>query len=722
MDFLENLNDKQLEAVTTTEGPLLVVAGAGSGKTKALVARATYLLKEKGIRPYQLLAITFTNKAAGEMKERMAAALSLDVQRMWIGTFHSICLRILRREAEYCDFQANFNIYDDGDQQTLLKKCMQELGISDKLLPPRAVSAAISRAKNDLHIPAVMAELAGSEREQQIARIYRLYQQKLEENNCLDFDDLIMQTVRLFRNNKTVLERYQDQFRYIMVDEYQDTNHSQYILVKLLAEKYRNLCVVGDPDQSIYRWRGADIQNILDFESDYPDAKVVKLERNYRSTQNILDAANAVIAHNPGRPPKTLWTEKGKGKEIIYYEADSDRQEAAYIVDNIFRIRQEEDRPLDAFAVLYRTHAQSRVIEDAFVKNHIPYRIFGGMRFYERKEVKDSLAYLRILSNPRDNVSFLRIINEPRRGLGAANLEKLAAVAEGAGVSLYEALADLEQIKGLTAAAKRSFYAFWTMMESIRAEKEDRPVAETLEAVWKASGYYDMLQEDSSLEGAARLENLGELLSLAVEYDTNGEESGLDNFLANLTLATDMDDWDESAQYVVLMTLHSAKGLEFPVVFLSGMEENLFPHANSLCDPAQLEEERRLCYVGITRAEERLFLTRAKTRMHMGSIAYNPESRFMKEIPAELLRMTGRRQFAQDVSKQQKRPAPVKRTVSTAGQVAAINVGDRVQHSKFGVGVVVKVSGIGEDAVLNVAFPDEGVKALSMKYAPIKKL
>lgn len=729
--FLDQLNEAQQAAVITTEGPLLVVAGAGSGKTKVLVSRAAYLLAAKGVHPQEILALTFTNKAAGEMRQRMEAMTGQSCSSMWIGTFHSICVRLLRRESAYCNFDTNFVIYDDADQQTLIKKVLASLGMNDKEFQPRAVSAFISRAKNRLLVPAEAGDLASNAWERRCLEAYQAYQRRLREQNALDFDDLIMEAVRLLRREPEVLDRYQQRFRYLFVDEYQDTNYSQYQLVQLLAAAHHNICVVGDPDQSIYGWRGADIHNILDFERDYPDATVIKLERNYRSTANILHAANAVIANNINRKPKDLWTEGDSGALIDYHELADERSEANYIAETIYRLRQEEGRSYRDFAICYRTHAQSRALEDVLIKFNMPYKIFGGMKFYERKEIKDILAYLRLIQNPQDDISFLRIVNEPRRGIGATSLALLETGQGG----LYGRIQAPGVLEAATTSARRGLQAFYTMVEAWRADYQSLPVAQLMERVIQESGYRAMLQEAHSDEAAARLENIGELLSVAANFDQEAEEGGLENFLAQISLATDFDDVEDADDYISLMTLHSTKGLEFPVVFLAGLEERVFPHSRCLGDDDQMEEERRLCYVGITRAREKLYLTRARKRVQWGQSEEHRESRFIREIPEEYMDIHRLALYSWDEEKAfQTRPygsnSQKKTSLFSAspqptyskGDVGILNLGDRVRHAKFGDGVVVQVKGSGEECQVMVAFPEQGIKQLALKYAPIKKL
>ncbi len=732
--FLNGLNEAQIRAVTTTEGPSLILAGAGSGKTKVLVSRAAYLVAEKGVWPGHILALTFTNKAAGEMKNRLSLIAGEACRQMWVGTFHSICVRLLRRESQYCPFDKNFVIYDDSDQQVLLKKVIGEMGLNDKEFAPRAVGSYIGRHKNELRTAEAAAHLAGNDWEHQTARVYAEYQKRLLANNALDFDDLIMYTVILFRRQPEVLASYQQLFRYILVDEYQDTNHSQYQLVQMLAAASRNLCVVGDPDQSIYGWRGADIRNILDFEKDYADAAVIKLEQNYRSTGNILNAANALIAHNYARKPKELWTEAPAGESISYYELTDERAEALFIVESIYRFKSEGSRQYKDCAICYRTNAQSRALEEAFIKFGIPYKIFGGLKFYERKEIKDILAYLRIIMNPHDDISLLRIVNEPKRGIGASSIAQLEVNANAEGGGIYGQLSQEKALDALSGSARRGLIAFYQMVESWRSYTPETPVVAILDKVLAESGYRAMLEAMDNIEAQSRLENLGELLSVAAAFDLEAEEGGLENFLAQISLATDMDQADDADDYVSLMTMHSTKGLEFPVVFLAGLEERVFPHSRSLGSDGELEEERRLCYVGITRAKEKLYCTRARRRVQWGQGEEHKESRFIQEIPEEYMdihrlalwewdnqREAGARSNSRplrtSVFGSMKKEAP-----SQNRDTAMISLGDKVCHAKFGNGVVVQVKGKGDDAEIMVAFPEQGIKSLILKYAPIKKL
>lgn len=746
MNILENLNEMQRRAVETTEGPVLVLAGAGSGKTKALVTRAAYLLQQVGIRPGELLAFTFTNKAAQEMCERMEKLTGFSVRNMWVGTFHSICLRILRREAKYLPFDASFVIYDDSDQQTMLKRILKEMGLKDKEFHPRAVAAQISKCKNQLMTPEEYYNDVGTDWDSTVAKIYAAYQQQLLAANALDFDDLIMYTLRLFEQYPEVLAKYQQRFRYIMVDEYQDTNYSQYSLIQQLAAKSRNICAVGDPDQSIYGWRGADIGNILNFEKDYKDCCLIKLEQNYRSTKNILDAANSVIEHNAQRKPKALWTDAPEGELIDYQELPDDRSEGMFVVETIAMMR-EQGYDYKDFAVVYRTHPQSRVLEDALLKYGFPYHVYGGMKFYERKEIKDTLAYLRLLVNPDDNLSLARIINEPKRSIGAGSYQKLEAGAAALGLPVYRALTRSEVLDTLSPTAQKSVRNFVDLIERLTKLAHEVDIPELLENLWTQTGYYSALEQQDPTTAESRLENLREFSASAVEFtdtmteaqayaETNPDEYGdavdnaptLENFLARIALITDTDSYNSEDGSITLLTMHAAKGLEFPVVFMVGMEEKMFPHGRSLLDEKELEEERRLCYVAMTRAEKRLIMTRAMRRNLFGQYVTLPPSRFVGEIPAELMN-AHTLSYRRPEIKHEAPPKPTSLFVSRpkrsfepqldAGK-QLINIGDKVQHTKFGQGVVVKIEGKGEDAALSIAFPGQGIKVLIQKYAPLK--
>lgn len=732
--LLNGLNPQQQNAVKTTDGPLLLMAGAGSGKTRVLTHRIGYLMVEKGVNPYNILAITFTNKAAREMRERIQRMMGGAADNIWISTFHSMCVRILRREIDRIGYNRNFTILDSTDQQSVVKAILKEKNLDPKKFDPRAILGSISSAKNELVTPEEYAKTAGDYFSQKVSDVYVEYQRRLRKNQALDFDDLIMQTITLFQRVPDVLEYYQRKFQYIHVDEYQDTNRAQYMLVKLLAQRFKNLCVVGDSDQSIYRWRGADIANILSFEKDYPNASVILLEQNYRSTKKILLAANMVIQNNMNRKPKNLWTENSEGNKIVHFRADSEQGEAQFVIGKIQELMR-EGRKLSDMAILYRTNAQSRVIEESFLKSNIDYTIVGGIKFYDRKEIKDILAYLRLISNPDDDISLQRVINVPKRAIGATSIDKIANFANMHDLSMYQALETIEMI-GLSPKAEKAAVEFRNLITNYTHQQEYLSVTELVEEVLDKSGYRDMLKAEKSLESQSRLENLDEFLTVTKSFESSNEDKSLVAFLTDLALVADIDRLDDDGQkktdVVTLMTLHSAKGLEFPVVFLIGMEEGVFPHSRSLMEEAEMEEERRLAYVGITRAEEELFITNAQMRTLFGRTNMNPPSRFIKEIPVELL---------EDAVPQVKKPSPFSgggRTMakqparSAVGRPVAVasggdgiswNVGDKAQHGKWGTGTVVSVKGSGEGMELDIAFPSPtGIKRLLAKFAPIQKV
>ena len=613
--IFDTLNDRQCEAVKHTEGPLLITAGAGSGKTKVLTCRIAHLL-ELGVAPYRILAITFTNKAAKEMKERVTNLVGAQADSIWLSTFHSFCAKLLRFEIDgFHGYTRNFTIYDSSDQLVLVKDCLKKLNLDDKQFMPRSVLGTISSAKNVLMDAKAFAAKASDFYEQKVADVYALYQEKLRENNAVDFDDLLFLAVRLLQEKEDVREKYQSRFQYILVDEYQDTNHAQYALTKILAARWRNICVVGDADQSIYAWRGADIRNIIDFTRDYPDAASIKLEQNYRSTKTILHAANAVIDNNESRPKKTLWTENPTGNKIIHYQAQTEHDEADYIAGVIYNRHEISHEPYGDMAILFRTNAQSRVLEEKLMRYAIPYTMVGGTKFYDRKEIKDVLAYLRLLYNPEDSLSLTRIINVPKRNIGATTMEHVAAYAEAQGISLFEALSSTDEIP-VTKRAKASLENFAAMIFDLLNDIEGKDVLSLIETVIKQTGYGDMLDKEAEHDpqGESRKENVGEFLSVAKDYMDSNPDGNLQDFLENVALVSDVDDFESSDSKVTLMTLHAAKGLEFPVVFLTGLDEGLFPHSRTLLDPSQVEEERRLAYVGITRAERQLYVTNAITR------------------------------------------------------------------------------------------------------------
>ena len=744
---LSQLNMPQREAVECTEGPLLILAGAGSGKTRVLTTRIAYLIYEKRVAPWNILAITFTNKAAHEMRERIVALVGQDGEKVWASTFHSTCVRILRNEINYIGYDTNFVIYDETDQQTLIKMILKELNLDEKKYPPRGVVGRISTHKNELRTPAeAYREAMGDLVEEKHAEIYRIYQERLKQNNALDFDDLIMLTVQLFRDNPEVLERYQERFRYILVDEYQDTNMAQYVLVKLLASRYQNLCVVGDDDQSIYQWRGADIRNILNFEKDYPAAKVVKLEENYRSTQPILDAAYHVVRHNAGRKDKRLWTEKTEGNLIASYTAYTEREEAMFIAQQI-RNGVKEGRKLKDFAVLCRATAQFRVLEETMIKESIPYRIFGGQKFYGRKEIKDIMAYLRIIANPADVISAERALASPRRGVGDTSWMKLVQFAQDNNLTISDAMLRAEE----SSVGKK--YAlimaqFGRLLDTFRILSQSLSVTALTQMILEESGYLQALKAEKTVEAESRIENLNEFISITTAFDSreDAENLTLSAFLAEVALFSDLDKLDEEEDSITIMTMHGAKGLEFPVVFVTGMEEGIFPHSRAVyaLEQDEMEEERRLCYVALTRAKEQVYLTRAGERMLYGKTNYNPASRFLREIPASLVedlnQAKARKRTAERTSEYGSASSskPVGKPLSSLGLQFGSDTGnnaaasapasadyqlnDTIEHKKWGQGVVVGVSGSGEDLSIRVIFPDIGMKDLFVKYAPIKKV
>ncbi len=765
--LLNGMNDKQSEAVQTTEGPLLIMAGAGSGKTRVLTHRIAYLIDEKMVNPWNILAITFTNKAAREMRER-AMALNPATSETLIATFHSMCVRILRREADHIGYNRNFTIVDPGEQRTLMKRILKNLNLDPKKWNERAILGTISNAKNDLLDEVAYEHQAGDMYTQIVAKCYKAYQEELRRSEAVDFDDLIMMTLRLFDKNPDVLAYYQQRYQYIHVDEYQDTNHAQYQLVKLLASRFKNICVVGDADQSIYGWRGADMQNILDFEKDYPEAKVVLLEENYRSTKKILQAANEVIKNNRNRRPKKLWTQNDDGEQIVYYRANDERDEAVFVASTIDNIVREEGKNFKDFAVLYRTNAQSRTIEEALLKSNIPYTMVGGTKFYSRKEIRDVISYLNLIANPSDNISFERVVNEPKRGVGPGTLEKIRNFAYEQNMCLLDASANimLSPIKG---KAAQGVYDFANMILNLRDQLDGLSITETVEAVLDKSGYLDALSMQQTLESQARIENIEEFMSVTKNFDETNtdeteDETGIDRlgrFLNDLALIADMDDGDIEAAEVTLMTLHAAKGLEFPVVFLIGMEEGVFPLSRASEEPDELEEERRLAYVGITRAEEILFLTNANTRTLFGKTNYNRPSRFLREISDDLLQYQGLArpanssfgvrftkeeptQFGQGMSLQQALQArkvnaqpqrataaqpfskatgglPFGKMSDSSNTATDWEIGDIAHHKKWGDGTVLEVTGSGKTQELKIKFSEVGLKKVLASVAPIEK-
>ncbi|HEO2217264.1 TPA: DNA helicase PcrA [Streptococcus agalactiae] len=749
------MNDKQAEAVQTTDGPLLIMAGAGSGKTRVLTHRIAYLIDEKYVNPWNILAITFTNKAAREMRER-AIALNPATQDTLIATFHSMCVRILRREADYIGYNRNFTIVDPGEQRTLMKRIIKQLNLDTKKWNERSILGTISNAKNDLLDEIAYEKQAGDMYTQVIAKCYKTYQEELRRSEAMDFDDLIMMTLRLFDQNKDVLAYYQQRYQYIHVDEYQDTNHAQYQLVKLLASRFKNICVVGDADQSIYGWRGADMQNILDFEKDYPQAKVVLLEENYRSTKKILQAANNVINHNKNRRPKKLWTQNDEGEQIVYHRANNEQEEAVFVASTIDNIVREQGKNFKDFAVLYRTNAQSRTIEEALLKSNIPYTMVGGTKFYSRKEIRDVIAYLNILANTSDNISFERIVNEPKRGVGPGTLEKIRSFAYEQNMSLLDASSNV-MMSPLKGKAAQAVWDLANLILTLRSKLDSLTVTEITENLLDKTGYLEALQVQNTLESQARIENIEEFLSVTKNFDDNPEitvegETGLDRlsrFLNDLALIADTDDSATETAEVTLMTLHAAKGLEFPVVFLIGMEEGVFPLSRAIEDADELEEERRLAYVGITRAEQILFLTNANTRTLFGKTSYNRPTRFIREIDDELIQHQGLArpvnssfgvkyskeqptQFGQGMSLQQALQARKSNSQpQVTAQLQALNannshetsweIGDVATHKKWGDGTVLEVSGSGKTQELKINFPGIGLKKLLASVAPISK-
>ncbi|HGF7497227.1 TPA: DNA helicase PcrA [Enterococcus faecium] len=738
-ELLNGMNPRQKEAVLHTDGPLLLMAGAGSGKTRVLTHRIAYLIEEKEVNPWNILAITFTNKAAKEMKERANAILASGGEDVWVSTFHSMCVRILRRDVDFIGYNRNFTIIDSSEQLTLMKRILKELNIDPKKYDPRSILGTISQAKNSLQTPQDFAKMQGSYYEEIAAKCYAAYQKELQYNQCMDFDDLIMNTIRLFEEHPDSLTYYQNKFHYIHVDEYQDTNHAQYTLVNLLAGRFRNLCVVGDADQSIYGWRGADMQNILDFEKDYPDAAVILLEQNYRSTKNILSAANQVIENNSNRKPKNLWTENKEGNKITYYRADNERDETRFIVDRMQEEIRSNHRNYGDFAILYRTNAQSRVMEETLLKANIPYKMVGGHKFYDRKEIKDILAYLNVLANPQDSISFERIVNSPKRGIGPGSIEKLRSFASLHEWPLLEAAQNVD-LANIGGKAGQQLGAFGEMIQEVTQMIPYLTVTELTKEVLDRSGYLEDLKIQNTLEAQARIENLEEFLTVTQEFDKQFEqqneedadapEEKLTVFLNDLALVSDIDNLEEDASQVTLMTLHAAKGLEFPVVFLIGLEEGVFPLSRALMEESELEEERRLAYVGITRAEEALYLTNAFSRTLYGRTQYNRPSRFVEEIDQELLEIEGMRPtpkktpvFAKKTAYSYKQPetAVVPSKSATGGENNSWKPGDKVKHKKWGLGTVVRVSGTSKDLELDVAFPSQGVKRLLAAFAPIEK-
>jgi len=720
-DIYAGLNPQQKKAVETINGPLLVLAGAGSGKTKVLTHRIANLI-HKGVTPWNILAITFTNKAAREMKERVVRLVGQQAEDIWISTFHSMCVRILRKDIHRLDYSSNFTILDSGDQLTLVKQIMKELNIDTKKIEPKAVLATISQAKNELKTVEQYESLAGDYFSQRVLSVYEKYQARLKANQSVDFDDLIMLTVQLFQKFPEVLQFYQRKFQYIHIDEYQDTNRAQYMLVRMMADYHQNLFVVGDTDQSIYMWRGADIQNILNFEEDYPKAKAIKLEQNYRSTKNILNAANAVIENNTQRKAKSLWTENPEGNKLTLYESANEHDEA-YFIAKVIQEGIDKGRTYQDYSVLYRTNAQTRVIEEVFIKSNIPYKIVGGTKFYDRKEIKDILAYLRLIVNPDDDLSLRRVINVPKRGIGATTVDRIAEYATSQGTSMFRAIEVVDFI-GIAARTANKISEFADMIRELNQMSEYLGVSELTEMVLQRTQYREELKKENSIEADSRIENIDELLSVTMEFENKNEDKSLIAFLTDLALVADIDTLDDEPDSevqvgVTFMTLHSAKGLEFPVVFLAGLEEGIFPHSRALFEEDEMEEERRLAYVGITRAEQELYLTHAQSRVLFGQIQVNAPSRFIKEIPEKLildLRKEEKKQWQtrkSTIYDMQKRPEPR----------GDWKVGDKAKHGKWGIGVVVQAKGNEDDLELQIAFPNPvGIKKLLARFAPIEKV
>ena len=725
--LLDGLNREQQQAVQHTEGPLLILAGAGSGKTKVLTVRIAYLLAQ-GVNPYEILAITFTNKAAKEMKSRVEGLVGDVANRIWLSTFHSFCAKFLRFELDnFLGYNSNFTIYDTSDSQVVIKAALKALNLDDKYYPVGAMISAISDAKNKLMFASDFRKQARDFYQQKVADVYEYYEKELRKNNALDFDDLLLVAVKLLQSNAAVLEKYSKRFKYVMIDEYQDTNHAQYLLAYLLSSHWKNIAVVGDADQSIYAWRGADIQNILDFEKDYPNCTSIKLEQNYRSTKIILDAANAVIDNNEGRPEKNLWTDKTEGAKIQHFTAQSEHEEAAFIGDTIVKKHDIHGVPYGDMAILYRTNAQSRVLEEALIKRALPYTMVGGTKFYDRKEIKDVLAYLRVLYNPFDDLSLLRIINVPKRSIGATTVSKLQDYARENGTSLFMTLTQLHLVDTIKGKTKEKLEEFGILIFTLVAEMDDKSVLDILEAILDRTGYLAQLEESTDPQDQARAENIGELLSVAKDFQDTNPTGTVEDFLEQVALVNDVDSFEQEESKVTLMTLHTAKGLEFPIVFLGGLEEGLFPHSRTLMNPEEIEEERRLAYVGITRAEKELYISNATTRTVFGRTSSYLPSRFIDEIPAELVdSLRAKRRIPDDIKPTVPRhmsvaSRPVTKPIIRNEVIADWKVGDTAIHSKWGNGKVVNVSGEGAGMKLTIEFPTQGVRVVMAKFAPVKK-
>ena len=757
-NLLEGLNDKQYEAVINTDGPCLVIAGAGSGKTKVLTHKIAYLMQEKDIKPWNILAITFTNKAANEMKERVEALVGDDAKDMWIGTFHSICVKILRRFIDRIGFDHSFVIFDTSDQRTLIKECLKDLKIDDKMFTDRIVQFEISNAKNDMKEPEEYeAMVKGDYRREKIASVYNLYQKRLKENNAIDFDDIINYVIKIFKENDDVLDYYTNKFNYILVDEYQDTNKSQFTLIRLLAKAHGNITVVGDNDQGIYSFRGADISNILNFEKDFKGTKIIKLEQNYRCTQNILNAANSVIKNNEVKYKKKLWTENEEGALPTFHVSDDEYDEGRYIVEEINHLRREEYYKYSDFAILYRMNSQSRAIEEILRREDIPYKIVGGLKFYERKEIKDIIAYLRLINNPSDNLALKRIINEPKRGIGKTSLDKIQAISEQTGIPMYQIIKEADQY-GLSRVYSNA-QGFIEVIEDLISKKDEYTITELIKHTLKESGYTKALEDENSIEAENRIENLEEFLTVAVQFEEEEADNDLSTFLEGITLSSDIDGMDDEEESVTLMTLHSAKGLEFPVVFLVGMEEGIFPGYKSIGEPKELEEERRLCYVGITRAKNNLYLTCSRQRTMFGSTSCNPVSRFVKEIPENMLEGANEidskpenkfkdtnyewsygksgnngKVVSYKVDIPSSKPEPSFAFKSAESFLAKLNSkaqgndtdlskykeGQRIYHKRFGEGNISKIEPEGDDLKLDIQFDKVGHKRLMAKFANLE--
>lgn len=725
--LLTGLNKEQQQAVQHTEGPLLILAGAGSGKTKVLTVRIAHLLAQ-GVNPYEILAITFTNKAAKEMKSRVEGLVGDVANRIWLSTFHSFCAKFLRFELDnFLGYNSNFTIYDTSDSQAVIKAALKALNLDDKYYPVGAMIAAISDAKNKLLFASDFRKQARDFYQQKVADVYEYYERELRKNNALDFDDLLLVAVKLLQSNEAVLDKYSKRFRYVMIDEYQDTNHAQYLLAKLLASHWKNIAVVGDADQSIYAWRGADIQNILDFEKDYPNCTSIKLEQNYRSTKIILDAANAVIENNEGRPKKNLWTDKTEGAKIQHFTAQSEHEEAAFIGDTIAKKHDIHGVPYGDMAILYRTNAQSRVLEEALIKRALPYTMVGGTKFYDRKEIKDVLAYLRVLYNPFDDLSLLRIINVPKRSIGATTVAKLQDYARANGTSLFMTLTQLHLVDTIKGKTKEKLEEFGILIFTLVAEMEDKTVLDILESILDRTGYLAQLEESTDPQDQARAENIGELLSVAKDFQDTNPTGTVEDFLEQVALVNDVDSFEQEESKVTLMTLHAAKGLEFPIVFLGGLEEGLFPHSRTLMNPEEIEEERRLAYVGITRAEKELYISNATTRTVFGRTSSYLPSRFIDEIPEELVDgLRAKRKVPDDIKRHVPQhmsvtSRPVTKPIVRNEVIADWKIGDTAIHSKWGNGKVINVAGEGAGMKLTIEFPTQGVRVVMAKFAPVKK-